>query len=254
LLEDANSKCRATQALAGNLKRYKLKHQHPTIEIINPGYPKQLQLVSPRLLKRRGISTQDGRNVLMHAIAHIEFNAINLALDAAYRFRHQPIQYYRDWIAIAADEARHFCLIRDYLSVNGCQYGELPAHNGLWEMAVKTADDIVARMALVPRVLEARGLDVTPNMIQRLRSIGDQPAVEILEVIYQDEIAHVHTGSKWFKWQCQKAGLEPRKTFIEQVDIHLHGKLKGPFNIAARLQAGFDEIELASLKRQDQKL
>ncbi|MCL4140411.1 UNVERIFIED_CONTAM: hypothetical protein GTU68_036018, partial [Idotea baltica] len=134
----------------------------------------------------------------MHAIAHIEFNAINLALDAAYRFRQQPIAYYQDWLGVAADEARHFNLIRSYLNKHDCNYGDYPVHNGLWDMAVQTADDVVARMALVPRVLEARGLDVTPSMINKLQSVGDTGAVEILKTIYQDEIGHVKIGSHWF--------------------------------------------------------
>jgi len=184
---------------------------------------------------------------LLHAVAHIEYNAINLALDAAYRFRNQTFDFYRDWINIADDEARHFNLIRAYLNDNGCEYGNFKAHNGLWEMAVKTQHDIVARMALVPRVLEARGLDVTPSMIERLDRVHDTAAVEILKVIYQDEIAHVKTGSHWFFVQCQQRELEPRQTFLEMVDTHLHGELRGPFNISARLQAGFDEMELAEL-------
>ena len=213
------------------------------------GYPTKLKLVAPRKLKHRGIQTQEGRNVLMHAVAHIEFNAINLALDAAYRFRNQPLEYYQDWIQIAADEARHFNLIRDYLNNNGCDYGDMPAHNGLWDMALNTQHDVVARMALVPRVLEARGLDVTPGMINRLNSAGDQAAVDILEVIYQDEIGHVKTGSKWFFYQCDLRELEPRSTFKTLVGKHLHGELKGPFNLAARLQAGFDEIEIQQLEK-----
>jgi len=225
------------------------EHKSAALDIPIPGLPTNLLLDEPRKLKRRGISKQEGRNTLMHAIAHIEFNAINLALDAAYRFRQQPLQYYCDWINIAADEARHFCLVREYLLENDCDYGDLPAHNGLWDMAVQTANDIVARMALVPRVMEARGLDVTPTMINRLNSVGDGKAVSILETIYQDEIAHVRTGSEWFFYQCSQRQLEPRDTFKRMVETHLHGELKGPFNIPARLQAGFDEQELTSMNQ-----
>jgi uncharacterized ferritin-like protein (DUF455 family) len=252
LLDDASQKCLATQTLAKNLEGY-FESSNPKsttlpINIPLPGYPDGLHLVAPRELKRRGISTQEGRNVLMHAVAHIEFNAINLALDAAYRFRQQPLDYYRDWISVAADEARHFGLIRDYLNNHDCDYADLPAHNGLWEMAVKTADDVVARMALVPRVLEARGLDVTPKMIERLKSVGDLEAVAILNVIYQDEITHVRIGSDWFSYLCERTDLEPRTNFIRLVKKYFHGELKGPFNIAARLQAGFDENELRDLE------
>ena len=254
LLQDIDEKCHATQNIAAlfldQSSHFKLNHKIATHAIHSPGLPKNLALVAPRQLKRRGLKAQTGRNVLMHAIAHIEFNAINLALDAAYRFRQQPLEYYQDWISVAADEARHFCLIRDYLNTNDCDYGDYPAHNGLWEMAVLTDDDVVARMALVPRVLEARGLDVTPAMIERLENVDDQAAIAILKVIYQDEIGHVKIGSDWFNYQCKQRNLEPRKTFTEMISKHFHGELKGPFNIAARLQAGFDEIELANLESQ----
>ena len=216
-------------------------------KIPQPGLPKTLKLVAPRELKRRGIQSQEGRNILMHAIAHIEFNAINLALDAAYRFRNQPIEYYQDWIRIADDEARHFKLIQNYLEHNDCKYGDYAAHSGLWEMAVDTDHDIVARMALVPRVLEARGLDVTPGMIKRLKSVNDQNAVDILNIIYEDEIGHVEKGSRWFFYQCELHNVEPKPTFLKLVKKHLHGELRGPFNISARLQAGFDEDEMAYL-------
>jgi len=247
LIGNASEKCQATHALAANLVSFSLNHQTEAMEILEPGYPASLQLVAPRELKRRGIQGQEGRNTLMHAIAHIEFNAINLALDAAYRFRNQPIEYYQDWIQIADDEARHFGLIRDYLNKHGCDYGDYKAHNGLWEMAVNTQHDVVARMALVPRVLEARGLDVTPGIIEKFERVNDRAAIDILNVIYSDEIGHVLLGSQWFFYQCKQRDLEPRATFTDMVERHLHGQLRGPFNIAARLQAGFDEIEMAAL-------
>lgn len=251
LLNDADEKCLSTQQLASAFVNQSpgisFDHKQFVHPIETPGLPRTLELVAPRQLKRRGIQAQTGRNVLMHSIAHIEFNAINLALDAAYRFRNQQSNYYRDWLNVAADEARHFNLVRDYLRNNNCDYGEYPAHNGLWDMAVQTADDVVARMALVPRVLEARGLDVTPSMIKRLAAVSDQAAVDILNVIYHDEIGHVKIGSHWFHHHCQQRDLEPRSTFKEMVERYLHGELKGPFNLAARLQAGFDEIEMADL-------
>jgi uncharacterized ferritin-like protein (DUF455 family) len=247
LCGDANDKCHATRELAENLDKFTENHHGAVHEIPRPAYPSKLRLVAPRELKRRGIQSQEGRNTLLHSIAHIEFNAINLALDAAYRFRHQPREYYLDWVNIAADEARHFGLIRDYLNRHGCEYGDYKAHNGLWQMAVETQHDVVARMALVPRVLEARGLDVTPGIIEKFNRVNDQAAINILNVIYQDEIGHVKTGSHWFFYQCQLRELEPRTTFTKMVEKHLHGELKGPFNTAARLQAGFDEIEMAAL-------
>jgi len=247
LTEDAQEKCNRTHALHDSIAGLTQNHDNDIKEIKSPGYPSGLQLVSPRQLKRRGIQTQQGRNILLHAIAHIEFNAINLALDAAYRFRHQPQSFYVDWVKIACDEARHFELIRAYLNSHNCDYGDFQAHNGLWDMAIKTQHDIVARMALVPRVLEARGLDVTPSMIQRLNRVADKQAVSILEVIYQDEIGHVETGSRWFRHHCQLRNLEPRSTFLNMVKTHLHGELRGPFNTAARLLAGFDETEMKFL-------
>lgn len=247
LCTNAEEKCRATHALYTHFELKTLDQQHQAKPIALPGYPPAVTLVAPKQLKRRGIQSQEGRNRLMHAIAHIEFNAINLALDAAYRFRHQPDQFYQDWLKVADDEARHFGLIRDYLNQHNCDYGDYPAHNGLWDMAVRTQDDIVARMALVPRVLEARGLDVTPAMVERLQRVNDTQAVDILNVIYQDEIGHVDIGSRWFFYHCQQRNLEPRNTFLELVETHLHGELRGPFNISARLQAGFDEMEMRAI-------
>ena len=246
LLKDADKKCTATHNLFNQFKveNITLDHQQKVISIPTPGLPDNLQLVAPRKLKRRGMNTQQGRNILMHAIAHIEFNAINLALDAAYRFRQQPLHFYQDWLGVASDEARHFNLVRDYLQTHDCDYGEYPVHNGLWDMAVRTSNDVVARMALVPRVLEARGLDVTPTMIEKLEQAKDQTAVDILNTIYQDEINHVKIGSDWFSYQCKLRNLAPKETFIKMIDTHLHGDLKGPFNVSARLLAGFDEDEL----------
>lgn len=242
-------KCRAAFELYNSFDSFQIETELSAVQSIKvPGAPSDLELVPPRMLKKRGIQSQTGRNALMHAIAHIEFNAINLALDAAYRFRNQPIEFIQDWLSVAADEARHFQLIQRYLLENDSFYGAMPVHNGLWEMAVDTAHDVTARMALVPRVLEARGLDVTPSMIKRLNSVGDSVAVAILNTIYEDEIGHVAIGSKWFYYQCQQQKLEPRKTFIELVKTHLHGELKGPFNISARLLAGFDEQELQNLE------
>lgn len=223
---------------------------YPIKQIPLAGYPHTLRLVAPRELPKRRFKNQDGRNILMHALAHIEFNAINLALDAAYRFRDVPAQFTLDWIAVAADEARHFLLVNDYLKAHGCQYGDFAAHNGLWEMVVKTQDDIVARMALVPRVLEARGLDVSPAMIARLEQHGDRAAADVVKVIYQDEIGHVKIGSHWFEHCCKERDLEPRTTFKTMIKRYLHGELRGPFNLEARGEAGFSDQELQDLVEQ----
>lgn len=252
LLEDSDDKCEATQSLYKRFDRLGLHDDMPPQPIVKPGYPQSLEFVAPRELKKRGIQSQEGRNILMHSIAHIEYNAINLALDAAYRYRGQPQKFYSDWIKVAADEARHFSLINEYLECNHCFYGQYPVHDGLWEMTSKTAHDIVARMALVPRVLEARGLDVTPSMINKLSNIGDDDAASILKVIYDDEIEHVRIGSIWFTRECQQRELNPRETFFAMIDQYFVGELKGPFNIAARLKAGFDESELAQLSNRSQ--
>ena len=245
---EVDAKCAAVTEIVNDYSAHTKDHTSEVKHIPIPGFPTNLELVAPRELKRRGMSTQEGRNRLLHAIAQIEFNAINLALDAAYRFRDQPEDFYRDWISVAADEARHFKLIQTYLQANGCDYGEYPVHNGLWEMAVETEHDVLARMALVPRVLEARGLDVTPAMIKKLNHVGDQAAVDVLEVIYQDEIGHVAIGSRWFLHHCQLRGLEPEATFLNLIEKHLHGQMRGPYNKEARRLAGFAESELRSLE------
>jgi uncharacterized ferritin-like protein (DUF455 family) len=211
------------------------------------GRPVRPRLVPPRKLARRGLGSAGGRAALVHAVAHIEFNAINLAWDAVYRFRGLPVDYYRDWVDVAADEARHFGLLATRLAELGHVYGDFDAHDGLWDMAMRTAHACLARMALVPRVLEARGLDVTPGIIERLRGVGDGVTVRILETILDEEVAHVAAGSRWFAWCCAREGLDPQATFQALLETHLRGGVRGPFNIDARLRAGFTPAELARL-------
>ena len=213
-----------------------------------PGRPTRPELVHPKQVKQRKLTTPEGRRALLHAVAHIEFNAINLALDAVYRFRDLPDAYYGDWLQVASEEAYHFSLLRERLRDFDCAYGDLPAHNGLWEQACKTDHDVLIRMALVPRVLEARGLDVTPGMMQRLREAGDEPTIAILEIILRDEIGHVRIGSHWFRYCCEQRGQEPEATFRQLVREVLQGPLRGPFYIEARLQAGFSADELEQLQ------
>jgi uncharacterized ferritin-like protein (DUF455 family) len=183
----------------------------------------------------------------MHAVAHIEFNAINLALDAVHRFRDMPDAYYGDWLQVAAEECRHFALVCAYLQAYGADYGDYPAHDGLWQMAVNTADDVQVRMALVPRVMEARGLDVTPGLIDRLTQAGDDEAVGVLEVIYAEEVGHVAAGTRWFRFLCGQRGLEPVATFFDLLSRYFPHGLSGPYNLPARRQAGFSEHEIAIL-------
>lgn len=219
----------------------------PPAPIGMPGRPPLPRMVAARDVPHRGLGSEEGRAAFVHAIAHIEFNAIDLAWDAAYRFRGMPAAYYADWVTIASDEARHFMMLRARLQQMGHDYGDFCAHNGLWEMAEKTAGDGLARMALVPRVLEARGLDVTPGMIVKLRRQGDEATVAILEVILREEVAHVAAGSRWYRWYCEKAGVDPHLRFRELLAEHARGSIRGPFNVVARLAAGFTEEELDAL-------
>lgn len=212
-----------------------------------PGRPTRPRLVHPRELPRRGLGSVEGRAAFIHAIAHIEFNAIDLAWDAVYRFRDMPARYYADWVSIASDEARHFQMIRERLLAHGRDYGDFDAHNGLWEMAEKTAHDGLARMALVPRVLEARGLDVTPGMIVKLRALGDDATADVLEIILREEVPHVAAGSHWFRWHCERQGVVPEPKFRELLAGYARAVLHGPFNVEARSAAGFSEEELAAL-------
>lgn len=215
----------------------------------SPGRPDRLELVAPRDLPRRKLTSPSGRAALIHAVAHIEFNAINLAWDLVQRFRDLPAQFYSDWIQVAAEEAEHFGLMLERLTDLGHDYGDLPAHDGLWEMARRTAHDPLARMALVPRVLEARGLDVTPGMIERLLAVGDQETAARLRVILRDEVGHVAAGSRWFRHLCAARRIEPRATFFSLLEAHLKGEIRGPLNLPDRRRAGFDEAELCALER-----
>ena len=244
-------KVAATQAAAAAFRAGKLAvdvDAPPPEPIRMPGRPPRPRLVHPRELPRRGFGSDEGRAAFVHAIAHIEFNAIDLGWDAVYRFRGMPAQYYADWVMVADDEARHFTLLRGRLQSMGDDYGDFDAHNGLWEMAEKTAHDALARMALVPRVLEARGLDVTPGMIARLRGQDDATA-DILEVILEEEVAHVAAGSRWFRWCCERAGVDPGPRFRELLAEYARAVLHGPFNLDARSAAGFSEDELAALQQ-----
>lgn len=219
-----------------------------------PGRPEKPLLVEPAKVPRRSMNSEQGRAALVHAIAHIEFNAINLAWDAVYRFREMPRDYYTDWIRVADEEAYHFSLLRERLQEMGYEYGDFEAHNGLWEMACKTDHDVMIRMALVPRVLEARGLDVTPAMMEKLKKAGDKRTLALLEIILRDEIGHVAIGSRWFRYLCDKRDLDAEKTFISLLQEHMKGHIKGPFYEQARLEAGFSENELAHMLEVSRKL
>lgn len=220
----------------------------PVQSVPIPGRPIEPELVHPKKVKQRKLTSPTGRMALLHAVAHIEFNAINLALDAAYRFRDMPDEYYADWIKVAAEEAYHFSLVCERMAQLGGKYGDLPAHNGLWEQACKTDHDVLVRMALVPRVLEARGLDVTPPMIEKLRQVGDEETVAVLEIILRDEIGHVKIGSDWYRYCCEQRDIEPEATFRKLIRDVMQAPLRGPFYEEGRLLAGFSREELAQLR------
>jgi uncharacterized ferritin-like protein (DUF455 family) len=212
-----------------------------------PGRPALPRLVAADQVPRRSPFTLAGRAALLHAIAHIEFNAINLALDAVWRFPGMPGAFYRDWLQVAGEEALHFTLLREHLATLGHAYGDFDAHDGLWRMTHSTRHDIVARMALVPRTLEARGLDATPPIQAKLAKAGDQRAVEILDIILRDEIGHVAIGNHWYRWLCRRDGLDPVAIYPELLAHHSAPRLRGPYNLDARRAAGFTDDELAFL-------
>ncbi len=212
-----------------------------------PGRPRRPRLLPPKDVPSRSPFTPDGRAALLHAVAHIEFNAINLALDAVWRFPGLPDAYYRDWLRVAGEEALHFGLLRDHLRESGVAYGSFDAHDGLWAMTERTAHDPVARMALVPRTLEARGLDASPPMQEKLRRAGDLRAVDILGVILRDEIGHVAIGNRWYRWLCARDGHDPLALYPVLAARHGAPRLRPPFNLGARRAAGFTEDELAGL-------
>lgn len=216
-----------------------------------PGRPPLPRLVPQQQVPRRSPFTHAGRAALLHAVAHIEFNAINLALDACWRFAGLPWAFYADWLRVASEEALHFSLLSEHLATLDHAYGDFDAHDGLWAMTERTAGDVTARMALVPRTLEARGLDATPPMQARLQKAGDLRAVEILELILRDEVGHVAIGNHWYRWLCEREGLDPVAHYARLALQHGAPVLRGPFNTEARLRAGFTPAELQALDAAD---
>jgi len=249
MIDDVDEKLRATHALhaawlGGEVGMAAAPLAVPTPV---PGRPEKPELVPATEVPRRRLGTPRGHAALIHSIAHIEFNAINLALDCVYRFRDFPRDYYGGWLKVASEEATHFALLREHLRGMGFDYGDFLAHNGLWDMAVKTTHDPLIRMALVPRVLEARGLDATPAIMNKLRGIGDQRGVEILEIILRDEVGHVALGDAWFRALCSTRGLDPEATFAGLMRQFDAPRLVAPVNVDARRAAGFGQAELAAL-------
>jgi uncharacterized ferritin-like protein (DUF455 family) len=216
-----------------------------------PGRPAQPKLVEPQQVARRSPYTPAGHAALMHAITHIEFNAINLALDAIWRFAELPEPYYRDWLIVAAEEAKHFQMLATHLQQYGYDYGSFDVHDGLWTMCDNTRDDVVARMALVPRTLEARGLDATPIIQAKLRKVGTAQALAactILDTILAEEVGHVAIGNQWYHWLCARAGLEAGAFYAQAALRYAAPRPKPPFNLEARRAAGFTDAELQALE------
>ncbi|MEJ2403230.1 MAG: ferritin-like domain-containing protein [Candidatus Thiodiazotropha sp.] len=220
----------------------------PADDLWVAGHPPRPVLVHPHELPRRRIGSETGRLALIHALAHIEFNAVNLAWDAVQRYPGLPEDFYQDWIQVALDEVAHFRLLRERLRQAGVDYGEFPAHNGLWEMALRTAHDPLVRMALVPRMLEARGLDVTPGIMARFKEIGDHQTVSALQVILREEVGHVQSGSRWFHYLCEQRGVDPEETYFELLHDYVKGEIRCPLHRQAREQAGFSRDELKRLE------
>ena len=240
------SKCAAVQALWAARDAWTFGPV-PAASGPIPGRPALPRLIPPGEVPKRSPYTPEGRAALVHAICHIEFNAINLALDAVWRFDGMPEDFYRDWMRVAHEESQHFELLHQQLQAMGHRYGDFEAHDGLWEMCEKTANDITARMALVPRTLEARGLDATPLIQARLRKVGTTDALRIvdgLDVILREEIGHVEIGNRWYRWLCERDGLDPVALYPELVSRYQAPPLRPPFNEEARLRAGFSRQEL----------
>ena len=250
-MTDAEAKCQAVQALwAERAPGHLDVHSRPSPVRPLPGRPDRPNLIPPGQVPTRSPYTPEGRAALVHAICHIEFNAINLALDALWRFDAMPEAFYLDWMRVAEEESRHFQMLHQALQAMGWRYGDFEAHDGLWEMCEKTASDITARMALVPRTLEARGLDATPLIQARLRKVGSPDALrvcDILDVILRDEIGHVAIGNRWYHWLCERQGLAPLAHYKALVRQHRAPRLRPPFNTPARQAAGFSADEIAFL-------
>ena len=254
MAQNPQQKCALAQAAfdgwqAGGLRR---RQAAAAQDFRWAGRPQKPDLVAPDQVQKRKMSTPEGYAAMLHAICHIEFNAINLALDAAYRFRTLPPAFTADWLRVAKEEAYHFSLMRGRLNAHGFDYGDFEAHNHLWDMAYKTAFDPLLCMALVPRVLEARGLDVTPAIRAKVAQRGDAATCDVLDIIYRDEIGHVQTGNNWYGYLCAERGLEPVALFralISRYDLFI---FRGHVNIEARERAGFSRFELAMLENFEQ--
>ncbi|WP_456375604.1 ferritin-like domain-containing protein [Thiolapillus sp.] len=251
LLEKSpDAKMRCVNALWQDFEQDTLELRWPKNlqDMTEAGRPEYPRLVPPRELPRRRLGSSQGQAAMLHAIAHIEFNAINLALDAVCRYSGLPREFYADWLKVAAEEVYHFGLVRQRLRDLGHEYGDFVAHNGLWELARRTAHDPLIRMAMVPRVMEARGLDVTPDIMRKFAGIGDKESVDVLKIILRDEVGHVEAGSRWFHYLCEQRGLDSESTYFSLIDEYLTGHISCPLHKEARKAAGFSVSELEHLE------
>jgi len=256
-LTDPTQKVAATHALAAWVRAHPPSDDDWTAPVRQagddqgvPGRPEHPLRVCATTVPTRSPFTHEGRAALVHSICHIEFNAINLALDALWRYDGMPADYYRDWLRVADEEALHFTLMHAHLQQMGRRYGDLPGHDGLWKMCEKTRDDVIGRMALVPRTLEARGLDATPLIqakLQRVQTPDALAAIAILDIILRDEVGHVAIGNRWYRWLCERDGLDPLAHYRVLYRRHEAPRMRPPFNLEARARAGFTADELATL-------
>ncbi len=251
LCDDTESKFNQLRYLYHHYDEYTFD-KTTIISIPVPGRPVYPKLISPLDVPKRKIHTKDGLASLYHALIHIEFNAINLALDACYRFQEMPKEFSLDWLNVAYEELSHFILLDKHLNTLGYQYGDFEAHNGLWDMVHKTEHDPLIRMALVPRVLEARGVDAIPDIINKLSKVNDYVGINILNIIAEDEIKHVQIGNKWYQQLCKLNSLDPMVTFFNLLEKYEAPKIRGAFNRHGRIKAGFSEYELDLLLQRTQ--
>jgi len=221
------------------------------LKLSQPGRLNKPEIVAQRELPRRRLGTVEGKASMIHALAHIELTAVNLSLDAVYRYRDMPEDYYNDWILTAREEATHFFALREQLRTLGFEYGDFPAHEELWQMAINTEHDLMHRMGVVHRIFEARALDVVPLTIKKFENVGDKAMIDVLNMIANDEIGHVSSATRWFHYRCKQEQLDPDSTFLKLARQYLHAPLKKPFNPELRRQAGFSENEIAHLLAAD---
>ena len=252
---DLDDKTALAQDVANrwHARRLSLRTPLDALAPVRPGRPARPELVPPTQVARRSLNSLRGRISLLHAIAHIELNAIDLALDIVARFAAAPMpqSFFDGWMQVAFEEAKHFNMVRQRLRALDADYGDMPAHDGLWQAAHDTRNDLTARLAVVPLILEARGLDVTPSLRAKMREAGDEESAAVLDVIYEDEKKHVAIGAKWFRFICAREGKDPAETFRLLVRANFRGAPKPPFNNLARAAAGLTPTFYRALSSQN---